>query len=259
MAMFDDVDKKLSGWFNAGAEKAKGMSETLRLSNAIREEETKQAELYRQMGKYFYDYFAVAAEGKMKEWCDGIKASQQQVQVYKEQIQTLKGTVSCPNCGAEVSSGSAFCNVCGTKIEHKVPKASAGRICPVCGASVPESAAFCTSCGTKIPAVMEEAKSAPAVSTEKKRCTNCGNELEDGQMFCTVCGTKVELEKEQEVVSEQPVLEEAVTEQPVETDNAVAEETKTEESSAEAVCPYCGSALEPGQIFCTNCGQKLGE
>ena len=37
MAMFDDVDKKLSGWFNAGAEKAKGMSETLRLSNAIRE------------------------------------------------------------------------------------------------------------------------------------------------------------------------------------------------------------------------------
>ena len=54
---------------------------------------------------------------------------------------------------------------------------------------------------------MEEAKSAPAVSTEKKRCTNCGNELEDGQMFCTVCGTKVELEKEQEVVSEQPVLE----------------------------------------------------
>ena len=42
MAMFDDVDKKLSGWFNAGAEKAKGMSETLRLSNAIREEETKQ-------------------------------------------------------------------------------------------------------------------------------------------------------------------------------------------------------------------------
>lgn len=99
MAMFDDVDKKLSGWFNAGAEKAKGMSETLRLSNAIREEETKQAELYRQMGKYFYDYFAVAAEGKMKEWCDGVKASQQQVQVYKEQIQTLKGTVSCPNCG----------------------------------------------------------------------------------------------------------------------------------------------------------------
>ena len=72
MAMFDDVDKKLSGWFNAGAEKAKGMSETLRLSNAIREEETKQAELYRQMGKYFYDYFAVAAEGKMKEWCDGV-------------------------------------------------------------------------------------------------------------------------------------------------------------------------------------------
>ena len=52
-AVIDIQDKKLSGWFNAGAEKAKGMSETLRLSNAIREEETKQAELYRQMGKYF--------------------------------------------------------------------------------------------------------------------------------------------------------------------------------------------------------------
>ena len=64
MAMFDDVDKKLSGWFNAGAEKAKGMSETLRLSNAIREEETKQAELYRQMGKYFYDYLQLQRKEK---------------------------------------------------------------------------------------------------------------------------------------------------------------------------------------------------
>ncbi|MGN8733872.1 zinc-ribbon domain-containing protein [Fusicatenibacter saccharivorans] len=258
MAMFDDVDKKLSGWFNAGAEKAKGMSETLRLSNAIREEESKQAELYRQMGKYFYDYFAVAAEGKMKEWCDGVQASQQQVQVYKEQIQTLKGTVSCPNCGAEVSSGSAFCNVCGTKIEHKVPKASTGRICPVCGASVPESAAFCTSCGTKIPAVMEETKSAPAVSTEKKRCSNCGNELEEGQMFCTVCGTGVEQIQAIDADLKELVLEEAETEQQFEKSNAV-EEVKKEETSAGAVCSYCGSPLEPGQIFCTNCGQKQGE
>ena len=34
MAMFDDVDKKLSGWFNAGAEKAKGMSEAGRAVSA---------------------------------------------------------------------------------------------------------------------------------------------------------------------------------------------------------------------------------
>jgi len=149
--------------------------------------------------------------------CDGVKASQQQVQVYKEQIQTLKGTVSCPNCGAEVSSGSAFCNVCGTKIEHKVPKASAGRICPVCGASVPESLDFFS------PIFFGKHESDGSHSPS----------------FCPQFVQKVELEKEQEVVSEQPVLEEAVTEQPVETDNAVAEETKTEESSAEAVCPYC--------------------
>lgn len=45
MAMFDEVDKKISGWFNAGAEKAKGMSESIRISSLIKEEEANQAGL----------------------------------------------------------------------------------------------------------------------------------------------------------------------------------------------------------------------
>lgn len=39
MALFDDVDQKLSNWINAGTDKAKGMSESMKISGDIKEEE----------------------------------------------------------------------------------------------------------------------------------------------------------------------------------------------------------------------------
>ena len=42
--MFEDMDKKISGCLHAGTDKAKGMSESLRLTGVIKEEENKQTE-----------------------------------------------------------------------------------------------------------------------------------------------------------------------------------------------------------------------
>ena len=36
---YEDMDKKISGWINAGTEKAKGMSESLRLTGVIKDED----------------------------------------------------------------------------------------------------------------------------------------------------------------------------------------------------------------------------
>lgn len=235
MAMLDDMDKKISGWFNAGAGKAKDMSESLKISAAIREEETKQTDLYRQIGQFYFENCAEEATGQLKVWCTDVLASKAQVMQYKEQLRVLKGTVGCPNCGAEVPANSAFCNVCGTKIEKiEIPRRQmGGKICPQCGTPAEDNSAFCTACGMKLPETVQM----PAFQQEQlppMRCPGCNALIEGGQAFCTNCGRKI--------------TENSVETVPVQEEYQMPEKRK---------CPQCGAEIEEEQIFCTNCGARI--
>ena len=54
----------------------------------------------------------------------------------------------CPNCGAAVVAGAAFCQSCGTRLVEEPPPV---RFCPKCGAQLREGARFCPKCGQAIP------------------------------------------------------------------------------------------------------------
>ena len=208
---------------------------------------------------------------------------------YKQQQNVLKGMVSCPNCGAQISANSGFCNVCGSKIEKQVspaPQPGAGKICPKCQKTVEADALFCTFCGNQFeaqpaaPAYEEPAAPAyeepaapvyeepaapvyeePAAPAYEEvhipevtvpTCVKCGAVLEEGQKFCTVCGTKVEEEPAAPVYEEPaaPAYEEPVT--------PPYEEVHIPEVTV-PTCVKCGAVLEEGQKFCTVCGTKVGE
>lgn len=115
-----------------------------------------------------------------------IADSKASVMQYKEQLCALKGTIGCPNCGAEISSNSMFCSACGAKIE--LPrKQQNGKICSNCGAVVEEGAIFCTSCGTKIVAQSTEGdkKSENNQSLEEQDLVK--SEIEQ-EKICPQCG-----------------------------------------------------------------------
>lgn len=84
-------------------------------------------------------------------------------------------TSKCPSCGADVISGSKFCNVCGASMAPPVQH------CPSCNSEVPAGSKFCNVCGASMT---------PALP-EKKIC-ECGSELAPGSRFCTSCGKAVE-------------------------------------------------------------------
>ena len=52
-----------------------------------------------------------------------------------------EGMTVCPNCKAQLSADTKFCDHCGTKL---------GRKCPRCGAVVRPDSAFCSECGEKM-------------------------------------------------------------------------------------------------------------
>lgn len=47
----------------------------------------------------------------------------------------------CPQCGAPIATGDAFCGRCGTRIEYA---------CPNCGAVLEPADGFCGKCGTRV-------------------------------------------------------------------------------------------------------------
>lgn len=233
MAFFDEMDRKLSQFGQSVSNKSREVSEGMRLSSAIKAEEEKQNNLYREVGKYYFENCAANAEGQLKVLCDQIVASMELTSQYKQQQNVLKGMVSCPNCGAQISANSGFCNVCGSKIEKQVspaPQPGAGKICPKCQKTVEADALFCTFCGNQF----EAQPAAPAYEevhipeVTVPTCVKCGAVLEEGQKFCTVCGTKV---------GEEPAA-------PV-------------QHMQSLTCRSCGAALEEGQKFCTKCGTPV--
>ena len=265
MAFFDEMDRKLSQFGQSVSNKSREVSEGMRLSSAIKAEEEKQNNLYREVGKYYFENCAANAEGQLKVLCDQIVASMELTSQYKQQQNVLKGMVSCPNCGAQIPANSGFCNACGSKIEKQVPPApqpGAGKICPKCQKTVEADALFCTFCGNQFeaqpaaPAYEEPAAPAyeevhiPEVTVPT--CVKCGAVLEEGQKFCTVCGTKVEEEPAAPVYEEPaaPAYEEPVT--------PPYEEVHIPEVTV-PTCVKCGAVLEEGQKFCTVCGTKVGE
>lgn len=193
MAFLDDVDRTLSQLGQSALKKTKNMSESMRLSGAIREEEEKQKELFRKIGEYVYENEMGTADEQISGWCQDILASRVRAMQNREQMTALKGMINCPKCGASIASNSTFCSVCGSR--QKEPDLSskqdenANGVCPNCGRKADKDAVFCTYCGTRIPDSQPQIEEIEMIS--KDICPNCGNKIKSGQTFCIKCGVKL--------------------------------------------------------------------
>ena len=254
MAFFDEMDRKLSQFGQSVSNKSREVSEGMRLSSAIKAEEEKQNNLYREVGKYYFENCAANAEGQLKVLCDQIVASMELTSQYKQQQNVLKGMVSCPNCGAQISANSGFCNVCGSKIEKQVspaPQPGAGKICPKCQKTVEADALFCTFCGNQFEAQpAAPAYEEPAAPANEEPATPA-NEEPAAPAYEEPAAPAYE-----EPVA--PVYEEPAAPVYEEPAAPAYEEVHIPEVTV-PTCVKCGAVLEEGQKFCTVCGTKVEE
>jgi predicted amidophosphoribosyltransferase len=118
-------------------------------------------------------------------------------------------------------------------------------LCTSCGNEVEESASFCTSCGKPMPA---SAQPSAAVTVTRPVCSSCGAQGDPDSAFCTECGHRLATQPVP-VVEAGPVSNVAAP-APLEAKNLT-------KASAAAWCTSCGTKIEPGTGFCTNCGQPV--
>ena len=254
MAFFDEMDRKLSQFGQSVSNKSREVSEGMRLSSAIKAEEEKQNNLYREVGKYYFENCAANAEGQLKVLCDQIVASMELTSQYKQQQNVLKGMVSCPNCGAQISANSGFCNVCGSKIEKQVspaPQPGAGKICPKCQKTVEADALFCTFCGNQFEAQpAAPAYEEPAVPAYEEPAAPAYEEPAAPAYKEPAAPAYEEPAAPAYEEPAAPVYEEPAA--------PAYEEVHIPEVTV-PTCVKCGAVLEEGQKFCTVCGTKVGE
>lgn len=239
MAFFEDLGKKISQTSQDAVQKAKDTAEILKLNGMISDEEKKIKAKYIEIGKKYFETYAEACNTCFADMINEIKASQSNIDVYKEQIKQLKGITKCPDCGADLASGDAFCTNCGKKTAVET---AAKIFCTACGNDVSNSV-FCTNCGKKVEAdppayaaapvqyvpdsipVQPVPNAAPTVQPTATICSNCGCVLAPGTLFCTSCGCKAEF--------------------------------TPPARSAKLFCTACGNKIDTDAAFCTQCGAKL--
>lgn len=148
MGFFDDMSKKLAEAGNTAVAKTKEFTETTKLNSAITAEEGKIKDFYTSLGKAFYEAGNENNDERFAKYFEAIASSEELIRRYREQIRAIKGTEVCPNCGAEIESGSAFCSSCGAKLPEKpIEPVKEQLTCPNCHEPVEEGSRFCTNCG----------------------------------------------------------------------------------------------------------------
>ena len=241
MAFLDDIDKKLTNLGQGAIQKTREMTDSAKLSGALKNLEGQKKDVLADLGAISYRKLKESGEEAGPEE-SGIIARldelETQIADLRGQIQRVKGVIFCPNCHAQIAQDSMFCNVCGAKIEHPAPAPApvppqGGEVCSNCGAPVEPDQAFCVNCGAKIEHTAPVPEPIPIPEPPKgPTCPNCGAEITPGQSFCIICGT------------------------PLKKEPAPGPENHGPQPGTK-VCPNCGKVLAEHLSFCTSCGTKL--
>ena len=192
MDFFDRLTASVSKTAKQVSDNAKSLADKNRVRKDIAAIENEIRNRFRDIGE---KYFAETKDSPAPEYAEmfsAISELQANLTAKQHELETLDGTVACPECGRPILLGSKFCPSCGAQAPAPVTPPAAAPvqpICPFCGQPVAPEAAFCAGCGNRLPE--QPANPAPVNPAPVSNvCPNCGEVLAPDALFCAVCGTK---------------------------------------------------------------------
>lgn len=140
--------EKLNKMTQSAITKSKEMAEVTRLNMEINTLQQNLKELYANVGEYVLTNAVAAGDSTIAEYAAQMTAIKQNIEVNEEKVKEIRNINICPNCGAEVSRTSKFCDKCGTEMV-RVSLEPEVLVCKNCGNPIDKDALFCGSCGAK--------------------------------------------------------------------------------------------------------------
>lgn len=119
MSFFDDVKESLVSAGKDVSQKAKEVSGVARLKLDVKTKEDFVTKQYAELGRMYYEQHKEDEEAANEEQFEVIREALEEIDRMKTEILNLQGASECPNCGAKMPLGAAFCSSCGTKLENE--------------------------------------------------------------------------------------------------------------------------------------------
>lgn len=96
---------------------AKEMSEKAKLKRAIKAEEQKMHEEYKNIGEKYYMANVTAPQG-YEDSFNVIRSSASEIERLQAELNKIEGANKCPDCGGKITPNQKFCQGCGRKLEE---------------------------------------------------------------------------------------------------------------------------------------------
>lgn len=183
MAFFDRFAQVINETSHNALQRGREMTESAKMSSQIAAVQNELRRCYQGLGERYYEAFRQEEREELQPFVQQITSHLQQLEQLKEELRSLRGLVSCPNCGQDIPKNSVFCPNCGNRaITQDVSR------CKACGAVAPAGTAFCIHCGGQMEFI-SGVNTAP--KPQGSFCAQCGAPLEAGSQFCATCGASV--------------------------------------------------------------------
>ena len=119
MAFFDEVSGKILSGSKTAVNKAKEVADVTKLKADIISEESKIKAIYAEIGKLYCDKAEGEIDPEFQPLLERVAVAKAAIADFKAEIQKIKGTRQCQECGAEVADNSQFCSSCGAPVPPK--------------------------------------------------------------------------------------------------------------------------------------------
>lgn len=115
---FEDIKKSFSRAADKVAKKSGEVLEISKLTFAISGANSDINSEYEKIGKMIYNGYKenVVSSDDVTTHCEAIDAKLAEIETYRQKLNELKCSKTCPVCNAEVSRTSTFCAKCGEKL-----------------------------------------------------------------------------------------------------------------------------------------------
>ncbi len=132
MDFFDKLSDIITTTGRDVSNKAKGITEVVKLNSQITAEEAKRRETYTLLGKMYFDRIKDNPPEDFAEIVSMINATFEDEQALRNKLRVLKGMAKCTGCGKDIPIENAYCSFCGTKNEQPTDEAENIDCCDSC-------------------------------------------------------------------------------------------------------------------------------
>ena len=110
MSFFDKLGETIVNVGKDATQKAKDLSGVAKLNLDIKAKEDYVQRQYTELGRIYYEEHKTESEVDGAEHFELIKEALEEIERMKLEIMELRGTKTCPKCGAELADGAEFCS-----------------------------------------------------------------------------------------------------------------------------------------------------